>query len=185
MKLLDCKIPGCFEIIPNIHRDGRGSFVKTFHAPTFEKLGLCTDFVEEYYSVSHRGVIRGMHFQLPPHDHVKVVYCTSGTVMDVAVDLRKGSPAYGEHLVFELSAKKANMVYLPKGVAHGFCALSKSATMVYKVSTVYAPDSDSGIRWDSMGVDWPIENPIVSDRDSSFPALAEFDSPFVFDKESV
>jgi len=181
MKVLECKIPGCFEIIPNIHRDNRGSFVKTFHAPTFRKLGLCSDFVEEYYSVSHQGVIRGMHFQLPPHDHVKVVYCTSGTVMDVVVDLRKGSPTFGKFAEFELSAEKGNMVYIPKGLAHGFCVLSESATMLYKVSTVYAPESDAGIKWDSIGLKWPFDNPVISSRDKEFISFTNFDSPFHFE----
>lgn len=185
MELTGSKIPGCYEIKPHIHRDQRGSFVKTFHAPTFKQLCLCTDFVEEYYSVSEKGVIRGMHFQLPPDEHVKLVYCTSGIVMDVVVDLRKNSPTYGQHDVFELSADRANMVYIPKGMAHGFCVLSNEATMIYKVSTVYIPASDNGIHWDSAGIAWPksVNLELLSDRDKSFVSLQEFDSPFKYFKE--
>ena len=182
MELVENKIPGCFEIFPRIHKDERGSFVKTFHAPTFESMGLCTDFVEEYYSVSHKGVIRGMHFQSPPHDHEKLVYCTVGNVMDVVIDLRKGSPTYAQHATFELSADKANMIYIPKGLAHGFAVLSDQATMMYKVTTVYAPESDHGIRWDSVGIDWPEEcdSELLSARDKSLVPLSGFESPFLY-----
>lgn len=185
MEIFESNIPGCYEVICNRFEDERGSFVKTFHKPTFEELGLHTEFVEEYYSVSKKNVIRGMHFQTPPEDHVKLVYCTSGHVMDVVVDLRKGSPTYGEHAIFDLDAEKHNMVYIPKGMAHGFCVLSEQATMVYKVSTVYASEYDQGIRWDSVGVDWKVNSPVVSERDQALPALRQFASPFVFKRESV
>jgi len=178
IKVIESSIQGCFEIQNRRFEDERGLFVKTFHQPTFEKLGLHTDFPEEYYSTSKKGVIRGMHFQLPPYDHVKMVYCTSGAVMDVVVDLRKGSATFGTHAVFELSSKKANMVYIPKGMAHGFCALEDDTMMHYKQSTVYAPDHDAGILWSSVGVDWAVEKPILSARDMRFDAFDMFDSPF-------
>lgn len=181
MKIRETAIPGCIEIQPTIHRDERGTFVKPFHRPTFEALGLCVEFAEEYYSVSRKHVIRGMHFQLPPHDHVKLVYCTSGKVMDVVIDLRKGSATYGKHTVIELSGDKANAIYIPQGLAHGFCVLSEQATMIYKVSTVHAPASDAGIRWDACGVKWPVANPIVSERDKGFPTLDAFKSPFLYE----
>jgi dTDP-4-dehydrorhamnose 3,5-epimerase len=179
-KLQASILPGCFEVYPKVFEDERGRFIKTFHAPSFDALGLCTDFVEEYYSVSHKGVIRGMHFQLPPHDHFKLVYCSAGVVMDVVLDLRKGSPTFGRHAVFELSADKSNMIYIPKGMAHGFCVLSDNATMMYKVTSIYAPDCDYGIRWDSAEIDWPslCDISLLSDRDKSFVSLSDFDSPF-------
>ncbi len=155
--------------------------MKVFHEQAFAAQGLETHFTEEYYSVSHKNVIRGMHFQLPPMDHVKMVYCVQGEVMDVVVDLRVGSPTYGQHAVFELSAAQANSIYIPKGMAHGFCARSEQAIMVYKVSTTYSPEHDAGILWDSLGVTWPTTDAILSARDQCFPALAQFESPFRYE----
>jgi dTDP-4-dehydrorhamnose 3,5-epimerase len=171
-------ISGCMEIQPRIFVDNRGRFVKVFHERLFAERGLCTDFPEEFYSRSHRGVIRGLHFQLPPEDHVKLVYCVEGSALDAVVDLRRGSATFGRHAVFELSAEKANAVYIPRGLAHGFLVLSDEATLVYKVSAVHSPQHDTGIRWDSAGIQWPISNPIISLRDAALPALAELDSPF-------
>ncbi len=143
--LKNSKIPGCFEITPQIFKDERGMFVKTFHKDVFKEHGLETGFVEEYYSFSCKGVLRGLHFQLPPKDHVKLVYCVSGEVLDAVVDLRVGSPTYGQFELFEVSAEKANMIYIPKGLAHGFYVESENAIMMYKVTTVYSPDHDTGL----------------------------------------
>ena len=175
------RIPGCFELQPRIVGDQRGHFVKVFNHSAFVTNGLETAFAEEYYSVSHRGVIRGLHFQIPPKDHVKMVYCVAGQVLDVVVDLRRRSPTYGQFDLMELSAMKANCIYIPKGLAHGFCVISETATLIYKVSTVYAPEHDTGIHWNSVAIPWPLSNPILSARDCTFPALAEFDSPFSYD----
>lgn len=172
------KIDGCLELIPSIFEDHRGSFVKVFHQDAFASAGLENSFTEEYYSKSLKGVIRGLHFQIPPKDHVKVVYCVQGSVFDVVLDLRVGSPTFGEYEVFSLTAKDANMVYIPKGMAHGFCSLSEASILVYKTSTVYDANYDSGIRWDSAGIQWPTETPIVSDRDKQFPTFQSFKSPF-------
>jgi dTDP-4-dehydrorhamnose 3,5-epimerase len=178
MRVDQIAIQGCFQIFPNIRKDSRGKFVKTFHKDEFEKYGLVTEFSEEYYSVSHKGTLRGMHFQTPPHDHFKIVYCLAGTVMDAILDLRVGSPTYQQSATFELSAKLGNMLYIAPGVAHGFYALTDEVIMLYKVTSLYAPDFDRGIRWDSAGISWPTLAPIISERDSSFPALNDFDSPF-------
>lgn len=179
MHIRETIIPGCFEITPHRFTDDRGSFVKTFHHDIFHQQGLETDWREDYYSVSRKGVLRGLHFQLPPHDHAKLVYSTEGRVLDAVLDLRIGSPAYGQHVLFELTAETANMIYLPKGVAHGFYTLSNRATMMYKVSTVYVPACDTGILWNSAGIPWPDSHPVVSQRDKSLPALSDFtDNPF-------
>jgi dTDP-4-dehydrorhamnose 3,5-epimerase len=122
-----------------------------------------------------------MHIQLPPVDHIKMVYCVQGKVMDAVIDLRIGSPTYGRHEIFELSAEKANSIYIPKGMAHGFCALSENTIMVYKVSTLYSPPHDSGLLWNSAGISWPISEPILSERDQSFPTLSQFESPFRYE----
>ena len=171
----------CFELQSNAFEDARGRFVKVFHTQEFAVHGLETNFAEEYYSVSNKNVIRGLHFQMPPMDHVKVVYCVLGVVFDVVVDLRVGSPTYGQSAVFELSAAKANSIYIPKGMAHGFCSLCDNSVLVYKVSTVYAPAKDAGILWNSVGVVWPTTKEILSARDKTFVPLDNFVSMFNYD----
>ena len=166
-------IHGCFEIVPHIHSDARGRFVKTFHAGWFESHGLRTDFVEQYYSVSHRRVLRWLHFQKPPAQHAKLVYCSDGAVLDAVVDVRPASPSFGKHILRELAADSANMLYLPEGTAHGFYVLSETATLMYAVTSAYAPECDGGIRWDSAGIEWPDNDPIVSERDQQLPTFAE------------
>lgn len=178
------KIPGCFELLPKLFRDERGLFVKTFHENFFKENGLEMHSAEEFYSFSHKRVLRGLHFQLPPMDYVKLVYCVHGKVLDTVVDLRVGSPAYGDFENFELSDEQANMVYIPKGLAHGFYVMSESAIMMYKVSTSYSPQHDTGILWRSANIPWPDESPIVSERDSGFIALENFKSPFIYKGES-
>ena len=173
-------IPGCYEIQPRVLDDARGRFVKVFQRNAFAEYGLEVDFAEEYYSVSRKGVIRGMHFQNPPMDHVKIVYCVQGEVFDVVVDLRRESPSYGKAVTLNLSADKGNYVYIPKGLAHGFCAISESATLVYKVATEYSPAHDSGILWSSIGIAWPSQSPVLSDRDRRFIPISDFKSPFVY-----
>jgi len=180
MNITETIIPGCFEIHSAVIKDERGTFVKTFHQDIFDEHRLTTDFAEEYYSCSKKGVLRGFHFQSPPHDHIKMVYCVSGTIMDAIIDLRKGSPTYGQHAVFELSEEKANALYLGKGIAHAFYVMSDFVIVMYKVTTVYAPEHDAGILWDSAGVSWPDDMPILSERDKSFPPLGQFESPFIY-----
>jgi dTDP-4-dehydrorhamnose 3,5-epimerase len=184
MNVLPTAFPGCFQLVPDIRRDERGSFVKVFHEDIFRQHGLRTDFAEEYYSVSRQRVLRGLHFQTPPREHAKLVYCVQGSVLDVAVDLRVGSPTYGQHIEYTLSDDNAHMLYLPAGVAHGFYTLSPQALMMYKVTSTYAPENDSGILWSSIGIDWPDADPILSERDRRFAALADFASPFSFQGES-
>lgn len=184
MDFVPLALPGCFEIRPKAFRDARGSFAKPFVASRFAAHGLPTVFAEEYYSSSQRGVVRGMHFQTPPHEHGKLVYCVRGEVLDVIVDLRRGSPTYGHHHQIRLDESHPVAVYMPAGLAHGFCALSDDATLIYKVTSEHAPAHDCGVRWDSVGVVWPVDAPIVSDRDRAFPALGDFVSPFAFDGEA-
>lgn len=176
------EIPGCVEILAQRSDDLRGSFVKTFHEDVFAAAGLPGHFAEWYHTFSHRGVLRGLHFQSPPMEHGKLVWCLAGSVLDVAVDLRVGSPAFGRHVAVELTAADANGIYLPPGLAHGYLVTSEGgATMSYGTTTVFAPECDAGIAWDSAGVDWGIAEPILSERDGDLPALADFASPFVFE----
>lgn len=178
MELIPTSLEGCFQVLPFFAKDERGTFVKTFHAERFAELGLATEWREEYYSSSRKGVIRGMHFQTPPHDHEKLVYCMQGRVLDVVLDLRKDLPTFGEYIAVELDAVCGHGLMIPKGMAHGFLALAEDVLMAYKVTTVYSPSSDAGIRWDSFGLDWGVLQPIVSVRDRAHPAFADFASPF-------
>ena len=180
LRLVETKIPGCYELKARQLSDERGSFVKTYHREWFESLGLRTDWAEQYFSFSKPGVVRGLHFQLPPHDHAKLVYCIAGRVLDIALDLRQGSPSYGEHIRIELAADQANMLYLPPGLAHGFSTYDQPATLLYNVTSVYHPESDTGIRWDTANIDWPHQHPQLSDRDQTFSSLADFKTPFTY-----
>jgi len=175
---VETTIPGVLELQPKVLRDSRGAFVKLFHKDVLEASGIETGIAEVYYSISEPDVVRGLHFQLPPHDHAKFVTCIAGAAFDVALDLRQGSPAFGRHHALTLSAELANMIYVPRGVAHGFCVTEGPATLLYMTTTVHAPEHDAGIRWDSAGIDWPVTDPVLSDRDRTLPALADFDSPF-------
>jgi dTDP-4-dehydrorhamnose 3,5-epimerase len=178
MEFESTKFDGCYLISPFISKDRRGEFIKTYSEDIYLNRKLPTLWREEYYSISYKNVIRGMHFQLPPHDHEKIVFCTQGNVVDVIVDLRKESKTFKEALVIELNGKKNEGVFIPKGMAHGFLAKTDKVVMTYKVATVYSPDYDAGIRWDSVGVDWKVENPIISERDCKHPLLKDFNSPF-------
>jgi dTDP-4-dehydrorhamnose 3,5-epimerase len=171
-------IPGCFVIKPKSHDDQRGKFVKTFHRKTFQDHGLEAHFHEEYYTISINRVLRGLHFQKPPHQHNKLVYCPFGNIFDVVLDLRFGSPTYRRYYSCELSDHNAHIIYVPKGLAHGFYVKSEKAVVVYNVSTIYSPDHDDGILWNSAEIPWPDNNPIISDRDRGFITLANFVTPF-------
>jgi dTDP-4-dehydrorhamnose 3,5-epimerase len=184
MEFNETFLPGCYEIQPNVFIDKRGRFVKTFHQEIFAEHGLHTEYAEAFYSVSKRHVLRGLHFQVPPYEQAKVVYCLVGKILDAVVDLRNGSPTYGRHVTLELSANQANMVYIPVGMAHGFYTLSDTALMVYNVTSVYSPEHDTGILWNSGGIRWPDNEPIVSDKDAKLLPLANFRSPFRYRGES-
>jgi dTDP-4-dehydrorhamnose 3,5-epimerase len=180
MELKETGILGCYELFPRIFKDDRGKLIKTFHQDTFINLGLAVNFTEEYYSVSAKGVLRGLHFQTPPHEHIKCVTCLSGQLFDVVVDLRRNSPSYGEHFFTELSSEKGNMVYIPAGCAHGFYALTDQAIFLNKTTSVFSAESDAGIRWDSCGIPWPDKYPILSEKDCNMLAFQDFSSPFIF-----
>lgn len=177
MKLASEILPGAWYITLKRFGDVRGSFVKTYAHSVFAAHGIGFDAEEEFYSFSHQDVVRGMHFQLPPHDHAKLVYCPTGAVLDVLVDLRNGT-GQGRVASVQLSGDEPALLMIPKGIAHGFRSLSDNSLMVYKTSTEHAPSHDAGVRWDSIGFDWGVESPIVSARDAAHPALADFVSPF-------
>ena len=159
-------------------RDDRGIFVKTFHESSLKKSGIEFVIHESYYSLSKKDVIRGMHFQTPPYHHSKIVFCPQGGILDVIVDLRKNSPTYGEHYAHELTEQNHTAIFIPAGFAHGFKSLTEDAITYYLVSSEYNRSHDTGIRYDSIGFDWQLSNPIISARDLSFGELKDFDSPF-------
>ena len=178
MKKINTTLAGCFELEPFIFEDERGKLVKTYHSNSFASLGFETNFKEEYYSVSEKDTIRGLHFQLPPDDHVKCVTCLFGKIFDVVVDLRKGSDTYKQSFSIELEADKGNMLYIPKGFAHGFQVISDKAIFLNRTTTVYNADSEAGIKWDSCDIDWPNNNPNLSEKDKNLITLEKFESPF-------
>lgn len=178
MTINDLPIIGCKQILLAPFRDQRGSLVKTFERETFTQFGLETSFTEEFHTTSHRGVIRGMHFQAPPYDCAKIVSCLSGRIIDVLLDLRIQSPTYKHFISQECDQDNPTELYIPRGIAHGYQVLSESAVVLYRMTRPYVPQADSGIRWDSFGFQWPLADPIVSDRDSKFPTLDTYSSPF-------
>jgi dTDP-4-dehydrorhamnose 3,5-epimerase/CDP-3, 6-dideoxy-D-glycero-D-glycero-4-hexulose-5-epimerase len=178
MELANELLPGAWHIRLRRFEDARGTFVKTFARSAFEAAAPGFELMEEFYSVSAKGVIRGMHFQLPPHDQVKLVYCPVGAVLDVLLDLRAG-PGHGRVASAVLSEQEPSLIVVPKGIAHGFCSLEDGSLMVYKTSTEHAPSHDAGIHWNSFGFDWgSIDPPIVSERDRSHPSFDQFATPF-------
>lgn len=169
---------GAYIITLPAFEDDRGSFVKAFHETTLAEKGIRFNLKESYFSLSKKDVIRGMHFQLPPHQHAKVVYCPQGAILDVIVDLRKDSPTYKQYVATELSGENHKAYYIPIGFAHGFKSLTDDAITYYLVTSEYSKDHDTGILYDSFGFDWGVEQPIISERDLSFPKLEEWNSVF-------
>lgn len=180
MNIINTPIDGLKILEPKVFQDLRGRFVKTFNNDFFKENGLNIEIKESYYSISHKDVIRGMHFQIPPYDHIKLVYVANGAIIDVVLDIRKGSPTYKKFFKIELSADNGKVLIISKGLAHGFKSLQDNTNVTYMQTTCYSQEYDRGIRFDSFGFDWQIENPKVSDRDLSFQTLDEFDSPFIF-----
>ncbi|MBS1783470.1 MAG: dTDP-4-dehydrorhamnose 3,5-epimerase family protein [Bacteroidetes bacterium] len=158
--------------------DNRGSFVKTFHENSLANAGIQFQLKESYFSYSRKDVIRGMHFQLPPHQHAKIVFCPQGAILDVMIDLRKESPTFKQCVAQILSQENHKAFYIPEGFAHGFKALTDQALTFYLVSSEYDNKSDTGVLFNSIDFDWQVDQPILSTRDLSFVSLNEFQSPF-------
>ena len=173
-------------IVPRRHVDARGWFSESFHQQRLHEIGINCHFVQDNQSRSKRvGTLRGLHFQLPPAAQAKLVSVLQGRILDVAVDVRRGSPTYGQHVEIELSAESGHQLYIPVGFAHGFLTLEDNVVVMYKVSDYYAPAHDSGIRWNDpeVAISWPYEDGdiITSDKDRSLPLLRDFSSPFAYD----
>ena len=171
---IDTTIEGLVLVQPQVISDDRGFFFESYRRTEYAKLGIDVEFVQDNHSRSTRGTIRALHFQLHP-GQAKLIRCARGSVYDVAVDLRKGSPTYGQYEAFVLSDKNAHQVFIPVGFAHGFCVTSEEADVAYKVSSYYDGTTERGIAWDdpALGVQWPVEQPLVSERDRNNPRLEE------------
>lgn len=180
MHISPLTLPGCWRITPKVAHDARGSFIKLVVASEYQQAGLSLDFAEEYYTNSLHGVLRGMHFQTPPYEHVKLVSCLHGHIRDVILDLRVGSPTFGQCETLDLDARDGCALYLPSGIAHGFVVLSETALVAYKVTSPHVPAHDRGIHWNSLPINWGIDSPQISARDAAFPRLDCFISPFIY-----
>lgn len=177
-KLVETGCAGLVVLQARTFSDPRGTFVKTFHEGLFKDLGIPFVPREEFYTVSAKNVLRGMHFQIPPAAHAKLVYCAAGRILDVVLDLRPNSPTRGGTISRELSAANREMFFIPIGFAHGFLSLEDDSLVVYKTDAIHSPEHDLGIAWDSFGFNWPVTHPILSERDRKFPAWPDFKSPF-------
>lgn len=178
MKFTKTTINNTLIIEQDIFTDHRGSFIKVFNDKLFKEHGLNFQPAESFYSESVKNVIRGMHFQEPPFEHDKIATVVQGKVLDVILDIRKHSTTYGQHIKVELSRENHKSIYIPKGCAHGFLSESDSSIVFYMTSSCYNAQYDKGIKWDSFSCDWPVDNPIISDRDSSFQPFRKYKSPF-------
>ncbi len=182
MNIIKTPIEGLLVLEPQVFRDSRGYFVETYNEQRYREAGIEAQFVQDNQSCSSYGVVRGLHFQLPPYSQAKLVCCTVGRVLDVAVDLRKDSPTFGQWYSVELSEANKRQFFIPRGFAHGFSVLSEQAIFTYKCDNLYHPEADGGILLSDpdLKIDWqvPVEQRIISEKDKKHPKMEEFDSPF-------
>lgn len=180
MQIEKTHIDGVVIITPRRFGDDRGWFCETWSHAALSKAGIDLAFVQDNHSFSaEEGTLRGLHCQAPPHAQDKLVRCSRGVIFDVAVDVRRGSPSYGDWVGVELSAENGRQILVPKGFLHGFVTRAPDTEVQYKVTDVYAPDCDGAVRWDSIGIDWGITGkPVLSAKDSAAPAFADWQSPF-------
>ncbi len=182
MEVIRTKLDGVVIIEPKVFKDERGYFFESFSQREFDEKVQPITFVQDNESMSSYGVMRGLHFQRPPYTQSKLLRCVKGRVLDVAVDIRKGSPTYGQHIAVELTEDNHRQCFVPRGFAHGFAVLSETAVFQYKCDNFYAPLADGGIsiRDESLGIEWgiPTDNAILSAKDLNHPLLKDFDSPF-------
>lgn len=185
MEVVQTAIEGVCIIEPKVFKDARGYFFESFSLREFEQKVRPINFVQDNESMSSFGVMRGLHFQCPPYAQSKLVRCVKGAVLDVVVDIRKGSPTYGQHVAVELSEENKRQLFIPRGFAHGFSVLSETAVFQYKCDNFYAPQADGGISIldGTLGIDWriPQNKAVLSDKDLCRPLLKDFDSPFSMD----
>lgn len=177
MLIKERRIKGIFEIQLEPHEDKRGFFMRVYDTQLFEEYRIDRNWVQENHSLSvEKGVIRGMHFQFPPHSETKLIRVINGKIYDVFIDLRKGSPTFGQWDSINLSADNKKMIYIPRGVAHGFCTLTENCEILYKMDNYYTPNSEGNIKWNDsdVGINWPVNNPIISEKDLKAKSFREF-----------
>ena len=183
MKRIDTKLPGVYIVEPQVFGDHRGYFMETYSTKTFADIGITNEFVQDNQSfTAQKGTLRGIHFQNAPMDQAKLVRVTKGAVLDVAVDLRKGSPTYKQWVGVELSAENKRMLFIPRGFGHGFVTLTDDVEFCYKVDNLYSKECDRGIRFDDpeIGVDWGVTEPVLSAKDTNAPRLEASDCNFEY-----
>ena len=183
MKIIPTDIPGVIVVEPQVFKDGRGWFMETYSRLKVTELGIDIEFVQDNHSLSvPKGTLRGLHFQNNPKAQTKLVRCTRGVILDVAVDIRRGSPTYKKWVGIELSAENKKQLFIPKGFAHGFVTLVDNCEVQYKVDEYYAPDCDRGIRFDDpeIGVEWGVIDPVLSAKDTKSPLLKDSDCNFYY-----
>lgn len=181
MQIEQTPLPDVLIVTPRRFGDARGWFSETWNAARMAEAGLDLPWVQDNHSLSaSRGTLRGLHFQSPPRAQDKLVRCTAGAILDVAVDIRSGSPTYGRWVGVKLSAENGRQLFVPKGFLHGFLTLTDGAEVQYKCTDIYSPDHDGAVRWDdpALGIDWGIATPILSDKDARAPLLADIANPF-------
>ncbi|HIW86951.1 MAG TPA: dTDP-4-dehydrorhamnose 3,5-epimerase [Candidatus Onthomorpha intestinigallinarum] len=180
MEIRETKLSGLIILEPKVFGDERGSFMETYNRETFARLGLDMTFVQDNESVSAKGVLRGIHFQRPPFAQGKLVRVVSGRALDYAVDLRRNSPTYGQYACVELSGRNKRMMYLPEGFAHAFLSLEDDTVFNYKCTNFYNKQSEDGLLWSDkdLGIEWPVDNPILSEKDLRLGLFKDFVSPF-------
>ncbi len=175
MKFQSTELPGVVLVEPDVHRDERGFFLETYQAARYRENGIPVEFVQDNHSASVRGTLRGLHAQLTPRPQAKLIRVLDGEIFDVAVDARVGSPTFGRHVGARLSSDNHHQIYVPAGFLHGFVVLSERAEVEYKCSALYAPECEVAVIWDDpdIAIDWPVERPVLSPRDSVAPRLAD------------
>ena len=189
MQIEKTPLPGLLVLTPSRFSDSRGFFSESWNRKTLADHGIDFDFVQDNHSMSHEvGTVRGLHFQSPPHAQDKLVRCGRGRLLDVAVDIRKGSPTYGDWVAVELSYENGKQLLIPAGFLHGFITLEPDTEIIYKCSDYYAPECDGAIRFDDpdIGIDWGIspDKAILSEKDAAAPFLRDFDSPFTYELDT-
>lgn len=180
MEILETKIKDLLIIKPRVFEDARGYFFESYNKDVFTKHHIHVDFIQDNQSLSHRGVLRGLHFQSPPFAQGKLVRVITGAVLDVAVDIRKSSPTYGQHVTIELTEENKTMFYIPPGFAHGFATLCDNTIFSYKCTQTYHKESEGTVLWNDsdLKIDWQLENPLLSDKDMNGIIFKSFESPF-------
>lgn len=184
MQIITTPIPGLLILEPTVFHDDRGYFFESYNEKTLESVGIHEHWVQDNQSCSQKGVVRGLHFQKPPFAQAKLVRILKGAAIDFAVDIRKGSPTYGQYFSVLLTADNFRQFYIPAGFAHGFAALEDNTLFFYKCSNFYNKPSEGSIRYDDpdLHIDWQVQNPLTSEKDLQGPFLKDFDSPFRFEK---